>query len=144
MGGIMRAWMFTSLVFVMAPGVLGCAHHDRRRKTTSSGAMPLEAVLPPIKLGPLPLDDRLVGTLHEVDDTLRPSLRTPAEYRSLSAEQCQCLAVKASSEGNSLAAERRALTATAKSHGFDEEERGETEAIGLRVAAQTDWEEPKN
>jgi hypothetical protein len=119
----MRAWMFTSLVLVMAAGVLGCAHHDRRRKTTASGAMPLEAVLPPIKLGPLPLDDRLVGTLHEVDDTLRPSLRAPAEYRALSAEQCQCLAVKASSEGNSLAAERRALTATAKSHGFDEEER---------------------
>lgn len=85
--------------------------------------MPLEALLPPTRARELPLDDRHVGPLSEVDDALRPSPRLPAEYRELSAEQCQCLAVKASSEGNSLASERRALMSTASPHGFSEKER---------------------
>ncbi|HVX14673.1 MAG TPA: hypothetical protein VHC22_26025 [Pirellulales bacterium] len=69
------------------------------------------------------MDDSLVGTLSDVEGVLQPSFRHPAEYRALSPEQCQCLAVKASSEGNSLAAERRALLATASHHGLTQEER---------------------
>jgi hypothetical protein len=65
----------------------------------------------------------VVGTLDEVDDALRAPSRQPAEHRALSAEQCQCLAVKASSDGNSLASERRALSSTASPHGYSEEER---------------------
>lgn len=84
---------------------------------------PLEAVLPPTRPGELPFDDRSVGNLTEVDAVLNPALRQPAAYRALSAQQCQCLAVKASSEGNSLASERRALSSTASPHGYSEDER---------------------
>jgi hypothetical protein len=121
-GGTVRARTFTTFVLA-AVCVLGCAHHRRHKAAPSTGATPLEEILPPTRPRELPFDDRPVGDLAEVDDALRPSLRQPAEYRALSPEQCQCLAVKASSEGNSLASERRALSSTASPHGYSEEER---------------------
>lgn len=118
----MRAWTFCTFVSVVV-AVSGCAHHHRHKVAGSSAATPLEAILPPTRAGDLPFDDRAVGTPDEVNDALRAPSRQPAEHRALSAEQCQCLAVKASSEGNSLASERRALASTAAPHGYSEEER---------------------
>lgn len=103
--------------------MLGCAHHRRHQPSQGGSAIPIEAVLPPTHAGDLRFDDRHVGSPSEVDETLRPSRLEPAEYRALSAEQCQCLAVKASAEGNSLASERRALAATTSPHGYSEEDR---------------------
>ncbi|HET6882811.1 MAG TPA: TolC family protein, partial [Pirellulales bacterium] len=101
----------------------GCAHHGRRGGAVAAGVPPLEAVLPPALVQPLPVNDDHVGVLSEVEVVLRPSYRPPAEYHALSAEQCQCLAVKASTEGNRLAADRRALMATSSHHGLSEKER---------------------
>jgi hypothetical protein len=115
--------MCASLVVAGSVCLLGCAHHHRHKGSAASGAIPLEAVLPPTHARDLRFDDRPVGSPAEVDETLRPSRFAPAEYRALSAEQCQCLAVKASSDGNSLASERRALSATTSPHGYSEEER---------------------
>ncbi|MGH7140103.1 MAG: hypothetical protein ACREHD_30560, partial [Pirellulales bacterium] len=121
----MQARLLCIFVLVMAAGVAGCAHHGRRPAAFATRSEPLEAMLPPTRTHPLPLSgyyDRLVGTPDEVEEQLKPSLRAPAEYRELSPEQCQCLAVKASTEGNRLAAERQALTATA-AHRLNRQER---------------------
>lgn len=114
----MRAWHGV-FVLVMAAGLVGCAHRGRRLAALVTNSEPLEALLAPTRTHPLPLSgyyDRLVGTPDEVEEQLKPSQRPPAEYRELSPEQCQCLAIKASTEGNRLAAERQALTATAARH----------------------------
>jgi hypothetical protein len=103
--------------------VPGCAHHRPRQPSQDGGAIPMEAILPATHARDLRFDDRAVGSPTEVDEMLAPSRLEPAGYRALSAEQCQCLAVKASSEGNSLASERRALAATTSPHGYSEEER---------------------
>jgi hypothetical protein len=119
----MRAWVYASLVVAGSVCVIGCAHHHRNKGNAGGGAIPMEAMLRPTHAHDLHFDDRTVGSPAEVDETLRPSRIAPAEYRALSAEQCQCLAVKASSDGNSLASERRALSATTSPHGYSEEER---------------------
>ncbi len=119
----MRVWLRWSLLLVATAAAVGCSHHGRRRPVAATGSLPLEATLPTTRIHGQPFDDRNVGTLAEVDDALRPSLPQPAAYRALSAEQCQCLAVKASSEGDSMASERRALTITASPHGLSEDER---------------------
>ena len=102
---------------------VGCSHHRSSGAPSVSTSLPLEAILPTTRADRLTFDDRQVGTMSEVEESLRPMSPQPAEYRALSAEQCQCLAVKASSEGNSLASERRALSATASPHGLSDDER---------------------
>lgn len=118
----MRVGLCCCLLAAFA-AVVGCSHHRRGGSPAASTSRPLEAILPTARAHGLAFDDRQVGTLSEVDEALRPLARQPAEYRALSPEQCQCLAVKASSEGNSLASERRALTATASPHGLSDDER---------------------
>lgn len=110
-------------LFAACVAVVGCSHHRRNGAQSASTSLPLEAILPTSRAEGLAFDDRQVGTLSEVEESLRPMSRPPAEYRALSPEQCQCLAIKASSEGNSLASERRALSATASPHGLSDDER---------------------
>lgn len=117
----MRVWLCCCLLAV-SPAVVGCTHHRRAGSPAASASLPLEAMLPTTRAHALAFDDRQMGTLSELDDALKPFARQPAEHRALSPEQCQCLAVKASSEGNSMASERRALIATASPHGLSEDE----------------------
>lgn len=135
-----------NLLLLMAAVVIGCAHRQPRAITVATSARPLEAMLPASLVHPLPLSgyyDRQVGTHDEVEQQIRSSSPVPAAYRALSPEQCQSLSVKASSEGNRLATERRVLIATASPHGLDEQERlklqvlwaGELEARNHSAAA---------
>ncbi|HEX7376747.1 MAG TPA: TolC family protein [Pirellulales bacterium] len=122
----MRNWPGEKLFVLIAAAVLGCAHPQPRPASVVTNAQPLEAVLPPSLSHPLPLSgyyDRQVGTQAEVQQRLGASVPPPAGYHALAVEQCQCLAVKASSEGNRLATERRVLVARAAPHGLTENER---------------------
>lgn len=121
-------------------GVLlaGCAHHVHRRTGGQRGSPPqpsLEETLSPARPHSFSFDDRRVGSLDEVDRRLQIAGRPPADYFALSAEDCQCRAAQASEQGNTLAAERRAIGATFSPHGISEEE-----ALKLRVLRATELE----
>ncbi|HUY87997.1 MAG TPA: hypothetical protein VMV10_04605 [Pirellulales bacterium] len=84
----------------------------------------LEDSLPEIEPAGFQFDVSDVGSPEEVDLALGRPFPTPADYHSLTAETCQCMAAAASTQGNSMAAERRSLQASAsRHHGLSEEDR---------------------
>lgn len=128
-----RWWAVVSTVLLA-----GCAHHLHRHTPSQRGSAPqqsLEETLSPARPHSFSFDDRRVGSLDEVDRRLRLAARPPADYHALSAEDCQCRAAQASEQGNTLAAERRAIGATFSPHGISEEE-----ALKLRVLRATELE----
>ncbi|HVC99074.1 MAG TPA: hypothetical protein VND64_35745 [Pirellulales bacterium] len=105
----------------MAAAVGGCAG-KRAHGVTACKVRSLDALFPPTELKDLEFDDRGVGELSEVERLLGLHRRPGYEYFELSAPECQCRAAAASTEGNSLAAERRSIEAKENHHGLSESE----------------------
>ncbi|HEX5446446.1 MAG TPA: hypothetical protein VFW87_21690, partial [Pirellulales bacterium] len=117
----------------------GCAHRAAHRGhgyyASGQAAASLEQTLAPTTPQAIDIDDRQVESLDQVENVTARGGRPPGEYRALPPHTCQCLASRASAHGNTLAAERRALAATASPHGLSEEER-----LKLRVLRTTELE----
>ena len=113
--------------------VSGCAHrasHCRTAAAASAQAAVLEETLGEIEPAGFQFDVSDIHSPEEVDAKLGRPFPAPADYYSLSAEDCQCLAVEASTQGNSMAAERRSLQASAsKHHGLSEEDQLRVRAL---------------
>lgn len=121
------------LGLLSAAAASGCA-----RSTTGSGgaatanaaAALLEDSLPAIEPAGFQFDVSEIGSPEEVDAAVGRPFPAPAEYRELTAEACQCMAAEASSQGNSMAAERRSLQASAsRHHGLSEEDQLRVRAL---------------
>lgn len=121
------------VVILLAIAAVGCAHG----RGASNGAQccavappAVEDALPEITPQGFDFDISQIGAPGDVDRALGRPFPPAARYYSLSAEACQCLAVEHSTQGNSLAAERRSVQARAsKHHGLGEEDRLRVRAL---------------
>lgn len=113
----------------------GCAGTNACHvRSSSSHGIALESALPMVEANEMRIDLKEVGTLADVNLALWRNL--PASLHGLSAEDCQCLAAAASTQGNSLAAERRSIIASAsKRKGLSDEEQ-----VKVRVLRATELE----
>lgn len=138
--GNMPAWSRIGLIGLgLLAAATGCAHRAARRShafhTHSPAATTFEETLSPTTPQSIEIDDRQIESVDQVENVLARGERPPGEFRALSPSTCQCLASRASAHGNTLAAERRALAATASPHGLSDEER-----LKLRVLRATELE----
>ncbi|MEX2559001.1 MAG: hypothetical protein WD403_03755 [Pirellulales bacterium] len=119
---------------VMAVGCSGCAHgRSCAVRPMRTPRQTLEQALPPAERASFEFDVSGVGSLDEVNRILgRP---TEGNYWLLTAEECQCMAAAASTQGNSLAAEQRAIRAAASHKGLSEDDR-----VKLRVLRASEQE----
>ncbi|HVX62628.1 MAG TPA: hypothetical protein VHC19_18560 [Pirellulales bacterium] len=120
------------LVALLTLGAGGCAHCRPGGCAGCGSAAPtaVEEALPAIAPQGFEFDISDVGAPHDVDQALGRPFPRNVRYRGLSAETCQCMAVENSSQGNSLAAERRSVLARAsKHHGLSEEDRVRVRAL---------------
>lgn len=121
------------LAALLALGAGGCAHCRRPAGCASCGAAApaaVEETLPEITPQGFDFDISAIGSPNEVDQALGRPFPRDVRYRGLSAETCQCMAVENSTQGNSLAAERRSVLARAsKHHGLSEEDRVRVRAL---------------
>ena len=121
-----------SFGLLFAAAASGCARYttrSHRAAAANASAALLENALPAIEPAGFQFDVSEVGSPEEIDAALGRPFPSPAEYRELTAETCQCMAAAASTQGNSMAAERRSLQASASRH------RGLSEEDQLRVRA---------
>src|SRR5258708_2302700 len=120
----MSGWFRDALLaFAMAAAVGGCAGKHAGGVKACMGRSLAELFLP-TQPKSVEFDDRNVGDLTEVERLLGLHRRPGYEYFELSAPECQCRAAAASTEGNSLAAERRSIESKEKKHhGLSESER---------------------
>lgn len=104
----------------------GCARSASQCRISGypgASAAVLEESLPEIEPAGFQFDVSDVGSPEDVDATLGRPFPAPTDYHSLSAEDCQCMAAAASTQGNSMAAERRSIQAGAsRHHGLSEED----------------------
>ncbi|HXT57985.1 MAG TPA: hypothetical protein VN699_05090 [Pirellulales bacterium] len=123
----MPAWLRWSLFGLLSSAAAaGCAHRANccRPAAFSVSTAALETTLPEITPAGFDFDVSGVQSPEEVDQVLGRPFPPEANYRALSAEACQCMAAAASTQGNSMAAERRSLQAGASPrHGLSEEDR---------------------
>lgn len=136
----MRGWLRLGLIAAgLAAAAGGCAHravhHAQSYQAHSQTSATLEQTLSPTTPQAIEIDDRQIDSLDQVENVTTRGQRPPGEYHALSRHTCQCLASRASAHGNTLAAERRALAATASPHGLSDEER-----LKLRVLRATELE----
>lgn len=136
----MPGWSRLGLILVGLCAVAGgCAHRAAHRSRAyhqhSSQTATFEQTLPPTVPQPIDVDDRQIGSLDQVEGVLAKGDRPPGEFHALSPTTCQCLASRASTHGNTLATERRALAATASPHGLSDDER-----LKLRVLRASELE----
>jgi hypothetical protein len=118
----MPGWFRAVLLgFAMASAVGGCA--GKRAGVTACKGRPLDELFLPTEPKDVEFDVHDVGEPWEVYFRLGLHLRPGDQYFELSVPECQCRAAAASSEGNSLAAERRSIEAKEKHHGLTESER---------------------
>ncbi|HEV3025174.1 MAG TPA: hypothetical protein VGX76_22035 [Pirellulales bacterium] len=99
-------------VVVAAAGC--CAQHTTR--ATSTGGRSLAELFEPTAPRGFEFDDRDVGELAQVDGALGMHDRPGYRYFALTDPECQCRAAASSTQGNSLASERRSIEATADKH----------------------------
>ena len=121
----MPVWARAVLLgLVSTAAASGCARNASHCRTAGATAVvTLEEKLPQIEPAGFYFDASEVGSPEEVDAVLGRPFPAQADYHSLSAEECQCLAAAASTQGNSMAAERRSLQAGAsRHHGLSEED----------------------
>jgi hypothetical protein len=112
----MPGWLRAGLLgLAMAAALGGCAGKHPAIVCACKGR-PLSDLFPPAESKSFQFDDHDVGGLSDVQRLLGLRYRPDHEYYELSAPECQCRAAAASTEGNSLAAERRSIEAKAK-HG---------------------------
>jgi len=104
----------------MATAVGGCAG-KRAGGVAACKGRSLDELFPPTEWKHIEFDDHDVGNLSDVKFLL--GLPRRYGYFELTAPECQCRAAAASTEGNSLAAERRSIEAKEKHHGLSESER---------------------
>lgn len=119
-----RAVLFGLISTIALSGCARCASQRRTSGYAGASAAVLEESLPEIEPAGFQFDVSDVGSPEEVDAVLGRPFPAPADYHSLSAEDCQCMAAAASTQGNSMAAERRSIQAAAsRHHGLSEEDR---------------------
>ena len=131
----MPAWHIARFLALLSTvSAAGCAHcHSCSNGSASYGAVApasLEQTLPEISPQGFDFDISQIGSPGEVDRALGRRVPPEVRYFSLTAEQCQCLAVANSTQGNSLAAERRSVQAGASQHhGLSEEDQVRVRAL---------------
>jgi hypothetical protein len=125
-GDSMPGWLRAGLVGLAVVAVPGCCA-DCKTRIASSGGRSLAELFEPIVPAGFEFDDQSVGKLAEVDRALALGDRPGYRYFALTDPECQCRAAAASTQGNSLASERRSIEATADSH------RGLSESDQLKI-----------
>lgn len=118
-----RAVLLGLISTIALPGCARCASQCRSSGYAGASVVAMEESLPEIEPAGFQFDVSDVGSPEEVDAILGRPFPAPADYHSLSAEDCQCKAAAASTQGNSMAAERRSIQAGAsRHHGLSEED----------------------
>lgn len=131
----MPAWHVVH-VLVLLPIIVaaGCAHchpaHSARACYGGYATAALEQTLAELAPQGFDFDISEVGSPGEVDRALGRQFPPNARYFALAPETCQCLAVANSTQGNSMAAERRSVQARASQHhGLSEEDQVRVRAL---------------
>lgn len=126
----LHAILLGLLTAAAACGCARCTTNYRGAGPANASAAVLEDSLSAIEPAGFQFDVSEVGSPEEVDRALGRPFPAPADYRELSAGTCQCMAAAASTQGNSMAAERRSLQASAsRHHGLSEEDQLRVRAL---------------
>jgi len=121
-GDGMPRWLHAGLLgLATAAALAGCAG-QRAACVSACKGRSLTELFPPREPQSIQFDDHDVGDLSEVERELGLRDRPGHEYYELSVPDCQCRAAAVSTEGNSLAAERRSIESSAKHGGLSDSE----------------------